>query len=107
MYAFLFKQSALNLTPIEIAATTDSYIAWMELQPPNKQEALAWLDQQDALPATNGTGIPPEQQLPQPDRNALVLLLEGQHKPPRVTQVCTHGHTGDTCYLINTVLTRC
>jgi hypothetical protein len=100
VYAYLFSQPALNLTPIEAADNNDNYVAWLQLQPPNKQQASAWLEQQDQLAAavnsSNSTesaasAIPPEQQLPPPPRMALAMLIQGRRDPPRVAQVgwCT------------------
>jgi hypothetical protein len=50
VYAYLFSQPALDLTPIEAADNNDNY-TWLQLQPPNKQQASAWLAQQDQLAA--------------------------------------------------------
>jgi hypothetical protein len=93
VYAFLFSQPALNLTPIESADNIDNYVAWLQLQPPNKQQASAWLDQQEQLEAAAANGnssnssIPAGQLLPQPPRTALAMLIQGRHNPPRVAQV--------------------
>jgi hypothetical protein len=91
VYAFLFSQPALNLTPIEAADNNDNFVAWLQLQPPNKQQASAWLDQQDQLAAAaaaaaaaavgstiSSSSIPPGQLLPQPPRTALAMLIQGR-----------------------------
>jgi hypothetical protein len=94
VYAYLFSQPALNLTPIEAADNNDNYVAWLQLQPPNKQQASAWLAQQDQLAAaanssnsSAASAVPPEQQLPPPPRMALAMIVQGRHNPPRVAQV--------------------
>eukprot|EP00883_Tetradesmus_obliquus_P007111 jgi/Sobl393_1/17703/SZX72720.1 len=91
VYAFLFSQPALNLTPIEAADNNDNFVAWLQLQPPNKQQASAWLEQQDQLAAAasggNSSSVPPPPLLPQPPRTALAMLIQGRQHPPRVAQI--------------------
>lgn len=71
MYEFLLAQRKLNVTPIELAEPLDNHVAWLELAPPNKAQALAALD--DGHPTA--------------DRAAVAVLIEGRATPPRVTQV--------------------
>eukprot|EP00879_Flechtneria_rotunda_P007277 GHRR01007634.1.p1 GENE.GHRR01007634.1~~GHRR01007634.1.p1 ORF type:complete len:386 (+),score=128.29 GHRR01007634.1:2236-3393(+) len=95
VYAFLFSRRELDLTPIESAGVNDNYVAWLELQPPPKGEAILWLDEQDRLIAQASRGddaaaaaAAKTASIPMPARTALAMLIQGRHNPPRVVQVC-------------------
>jgi hypothetical protein len=95
VYAYLYNDKRLNLTFIELAKNHDSYVAWMELAPPNKQAALRWLHSSGSSGSGSGSshssrgsqrGTPrPADEMP--PRHALALLVLGRHDPPRVVQV--------------------
>eukprot|EP00775_Hariotina_reticulata_P009066 gene9066-9236_t len=80
VYSYLYSDKGLNLTFIELAKNHDNYVAWLELAPPNKQAALQWLNGG----SRSGKGGPAGQM---PPRQALALVVQGRHNPPRVVQL--------------------
>ena len=68
---WLFTQEVFNLTAFDNATLEDNYIFMMDLLPPNKAQALAYLDEDG----------------PTPDRNAHVVLYLGQQERVRELSV--------------------
>ena len=68
---YILAQSSLNITPFEDAAINDNYIYLIELQQPPKDEALEFLDNENA---------------PKPERTARVVIYNGGNVNPDVRE---------------------
>ena len=68
---YILSQSSLNVTPYQDAAINDNYIYLIELQQPPKDEALYFLDNENA---------------PKPERAARVVVFNGGKANPDVRE---------------------
>ena len=68
---YILSQSSLNVTPNQDAAINDNYIYLIELQQPSKDEALYFLDNENA---------------PKPERTAGVAIYNGGKVNPDVRE---------------------
>ena len=67
---YLLKQNSLDLTPYENASLQSNYIYLIQLLPPSKNDALAFLDSDAA----------------KPERKALAVVFHGATDPPIVAE---------------------
>lgn len=68
---YMLSQSALNITPYENAALNDNYIYLIELQQPPKDQAIDFLDDENAI---------------KPERSARVVIYYGGKIDPEVRE---------------------
>ena len=79
---YILSQPSLNVTPYQQAAINDNYIYLIELQQPAKDEAIDYLDSENA---------------PKPERKARVIIFNGGKSNPDVREYIV-GPAGKPSY---------